>query len=131
MAPHPYSALATLIVLVVFLWTLALVARARARHGVVAPAVTGHEIFERCFRVQMNTLEQMILLLPALWLCAFWVGDLYAGLGGLIWSLGRVLYGLGYVQEPRKRATGFYMTIAPTAIMVVADAVAVVNFLLS
>jgi hypothetical protein len=37
-----------------------LVGRARGRYGVHGPAVTGHPIFERYFRVQMNTLELLI-----------------------------------------------------------------------
>jgi len=37
---------------------------------VKAPAVSGHEMFERVYRVQMNTLELMVLLLPGLYLGA-------------------------------------------------------------
>ena len=64
MVPHPYSALATLIALAVFAWTMYLVGRARTKFGVNAPAVTGHEQFERCFRVQMNTLELLVVFVP-------------------------------------------------------------------
>lgn len=35
------------------------VARARGRYGVKAPAVVGHELFERAYRVQMNTLDTL------------------------------------------------------------------------
>jgi glutathione S-transferase len=41
------------------------VGKARARYKVHAPATTGNEMFERYFRVQMNTLELLILLVPA------------------------------------------------------------------
>jgi glutathione S-transferase len=44
--------------------------RAREKYGIKAPSVTGHENFERAYRVQMNTVEQMVFFLPALWLCA-------------------------------------------------------------
>ena len=131
MAPHPYSALATLIALLVYGWTMHLVGRARSRYGVAAPAVTGNEQFERCLRVQMNTLEQIVLLLPVLWLCAFWVGELYAGLGGLIWSIGRVLYGIGYMSDPKKREIGFFVTVAPTIAMCIADLISIIRFLFS
>lgn len=131
MVPHPYSALATLLALLIYAWTMHLVGRARTRYGVNAPAVTGHEQFERCFRVQMNTLEQIVLLLPALWLCAFWVGELYAGLGGLVWCIGRVVYALGYLSDPKRREAGFYLTALPTIAMFVADVISVVRFLLS
>ena len=131
MAPHPYSALATLIALAVFGWTLCLVGRARSRLGVPAPAVTGNEEFERYFRVQMNTLEQIVLMLPCLWLCAFWVGEPYAGLGGLIWSVGRVIYALSYSRGAEKRTFGFVLSLAPTLAMFVADIISIVKFLLS
>jgi len=130
MAPHPYSALATLIALAVCAWTGLLVSRARTKFSITAPAVTGHEQFERCYRVQMNTLEQVVLMLPALWLCAFWVGEIYAGIGGLVWSIGRVIYGLGYIRDPKKREAGFILTVVPTVAMFAADVVSVINFLL-
>ncbi|CAA9892398.1 MAPEG family protein [Candidatus Methylobacter favarea] len=43
-----------------------LVGRARRQHRVKAPATSGHELFERAFRVHMNTLEQLVGFLPAL-----------------------------------------------------------------
>jgi glutathione S-transferase len=130
MVPHPYSALATLIDLAIFLWTIALVARARTRYGVMAPACTGHEEFERRFRVQMNTLEQLALLLPSLWLCAIWVGEIYAGLGGLIWAIGRIIYVATYLRDPRSRAPGMMLTVLPTLVMAAASAISVIRFLL-
>ena len=36
------------------------VGSARGKYGVKAPAITGNEVFERHFRVQQNTLEQLI-----------------------------------------------------------------------
>jgi glutathione S-transferase len=130
MVPHPYSALATLLALAVFFWTMALVSRARSRYGIAAPACTGHEEFERTFRVQMNTLEQLVLMLPALWLCAIWVGELYAGLGGLVWSIGRILYVATYIKNPKSRTAGFTLTIAPTLTMALADVVFIIKFML-
>jgi uncharacterized membrane protein YecN with MAPEG domain len=130
MVPHPYSALATLIALAIFIWTMMLVGSARKRHGIVAPACTGNEEFERTFRVQMNTLEQLVLLLPALWLCAIWVGELYAGIGGLVWCIGRVIYVASYIRDPKSRTIGFLLTFAPTIVMMIADAIRVIQFML-
>ena len=47
--------LITVLVLLQFLYFAILAGRARQRYGVMAPAVTGNEIFERYLRVQMNT----------------------------------------------------------------------------
>jgi glutathione S-transferase len=67
----------------------------------------------------MNTLEQLILMLPALWLCAFWVGDQTAAIGALVWSVGRIIYGVTYLADPKKRGIGFLLTIAPSFVMAI------------
>ena len=64
-----YTALVTLLAVLLYFYTGILVAKARANFGVVAPATTGHVDFERVFRVQTNTLEWMPIFLPLLWLC--------------------------------------------------------------
>ena len=50
-----------------------LVGQARGKFGVKAPAVSGNENFERIYRVQMNTLELLVVFLPALYASArYW-----------------------------------------------------------
>jgi glutathione S-transferase len=93
------------------------VAKARARHGITAPATTGHPVFERYFRVQMNTLEQLIVFLPALWLFAQF-NDPYRAAGlGAVYLIGRQLYFTSYVKDPKSRSLGFMLTALPTFIM--------------
>jgi glutathione S-transferase len=123
----PLTSLATLLCVAVFFWTLLRVAQARTKYGVAAPAVTGNEMFERAFRVQMNTIEQMALLFPSMWLCAFWVGDQWAALGGVVWSAGRILYAILYQADPRKRGPGFTLTVLPSFVMAGAVLVTVVR----
>ena len=83
------------------------VGMARGKYGVEAPAVSGNEIFERHFRVHMNTLEQLIVFLPSLWLFGhFLSAPIGAGIG-LVFVVGRALYAVGYVAEPKKRGAGF------------------------
>jgi len=129
MDKFPLTSLATLLASAVFIWTLYLVARARTKYEVVAPAVTGNPQFERCFRVQMNTIEQMILLFPALWLCALWVGDVFAAACGLVWSVGRVIYGVTYIADPAKRSVGFALTVTPTLVAMAAVLLAIARSL--
>ena len=73
MTALPLTSLVTLFVLILLSLTAFNVGRARGRYGVKAPAVSGHEMFERAFRVQMNTLEGVVLMLPALWLRYGWI----------------------------------------------------------
>src|ERR1035438_8092300 len=84
-----------------------MVAKARAKFGVKAPAIIGNPDFERVFRVQMNTLEWMPIFLPALWLFAIYISDPIAAALGVVWIAGRVLYLTGYSQAADKRGRGF------------------------
>lgn len=91
-----------------------LVGQARGRYGVKAPAVTGHESFERIHRVQMNTLEQLAAFLPATAIAAqYWPDGLVAGFG-VVYLIGRFAYWRGYVADPARRGTGFVLTVTPT-----------------
>lgn len=104
--PH-YSALVTLLAVALYFYTGLLVARARQKFGVKAPAIVGNADFERAFRVQQNTLEWMPIFLPLLWLFALYVNDWGAALLGLIWIVGRILYIRGYSTAADKRHNGF------------------------
>jgi uncharacterized membrane protein YecN with MAPEG domain len=90
---------------------------ARKRYGVTAPATTGHPVFERYFRVQMNTLEQLVAFLPAIWLFAQFIDPHWAAGLGAVYLVGRLLYFFSYVKEPKSRALGFMLTILPIFIM--------------
>lgn len=107
MSSFPLTALVTLLVVLLLFVTALNVGRARVRYGIKAPAVTGHEVFERAFRIQMNTLENAMLMLPALWLYAGLIGDRGAGMTGVIWLVGRVWYAVAYQINPDKRGGGF------------------------
>jgi glutathione S-transferase len=112
-----YTAAATLLALVLYLALTMNAGRARARYGVKAPAVTGNENFERAYRIQMNTVEQMVFLLPALWLCAVLLSDKGAAMLGLIWVAGRVIYALAYTRDPQTRGPGILIAmLAQTAL---------------
>ena len=90
------------------------VARARGRYGVAAPATTGHPVFERYFRVQMNTHEQLVAFLPAIWLFAQFYDPRWAAALGAVYLTGRQIYFMSYVKEPKSRSLGFALTSLPT-----------------
>ena len=111
------TALITCLAIAVYFWTGMLVAKARAAHGIKAPATTGNPDFERVFRVQMNTLEWMPMFLPSLWLFAIYVSDPIAAAIGLVWILGRVLYVVSYAKAADRRGPGFgIQALAATAL---------------
>ena len=108
---HIYTAAVTLLALLLYLVLTMTAGRARGKYGIKAPAITGHENFERAHRVQMNTVEQMVFFLPALWLYALLLSDRGAAVGGSIWLIGRVLYAVAYVGDPSKRGPGMTITM--------------------
>jgi uncharacterized membrane protein YecN with MAPEG domain len=114
-----FVALVGLLALLQYLVFGMLVGRARGKYGVKAPAVTGHEVFERYFRVQQNTLELLVVLLPALWLFALYVSATWAAILGAVYLVGRVLYLRGYVSDPSKREIGFGMSFLPILVLVI------------
>ena len=96
-----------------------LVGRARGTYGVKAPAVTGHEVFERYFRVQQNTLELLVIFVPALWLLGQYVSATWASILGAVYLVGRVLYLKSYVADPARRGAGFGLSMLPIMAMVI------------
>lgn len=96
-----------------------LVGRARVQCNVPAPATTGHPVFERYFRVQQNTLEQLIVFVPSVWLFGYYVSSLWAAGLGVLFVIGRALYLKGYVADPKQRSAGFGLSFLPNVILAV------------
>jgi glutathione S-transferase len=97
-----YPALVTIAALLVYLWIIAGVGRARFRHRILPPVVTGPEDFERAIRAQQNTVEQLVIFLPALWLCAQFLSPVIAAWIGALWVVARIFYALGYWKSNRR-----------------------------
>jgi glutathione S-transferase len=117
MSLYPFPALVTGLALLVYLGTIARCAQARGRYAIKAPAVTGHPLFERAFRIQQNTAEQLLLFLPSLWLAALTLSPLWAGIGGLVFVAARLLYVVSYARDPATRGPGFTIGFAATVLL--------------
>jgi len=109
---YPLTAIVTLIALVLYFVVTMNVGRARVKYNVLAPRTDGPEEFQRYFRVQMNTLEQIVLFLPLLWLASVTVHDGLAAAIGLFWPVGRTIYARSYYRNPAKRGPGFIVGVA-------------------
>ncbi len=106
-----------------------LVGRARGKYRVPAPAVTGNPEFERTFRVQQNTLEQLVIFIPAVWLFGDFVSPVWAAGLGVLFLIGRALYAIGYIAAPEKREAGFALSMLPMMILLIGAIVGVVRAL--
>jgi len=121
--------LVTLLALFEFFGFAWAVANARVRFGVKAPATFGNEHFERYFRVQQNTLEQLLLFLPSLWIAAAYWNPMLVAAVGAVFLIGRLLYFRGYVREPRQRHIGFMLGIVPSTVLALGATIGVVRTL--
>ena len=108
----------TLAALAVYFWTGVMAGRARVIYKVQAPSMDGPIGFQSAQRVQVNTLEQLPLVLVPMWLCATYLGDAWAAAGGALWCVGRILYALGYYREPGKREIGFVTGMIASALLI-------------
>jgi len=122
--------LAILLALLEFIVFVMAVGKARATYAVPAPATSGHEVFERYFRVQMNTLEQLVVFVPAILLFGVYVHPLIAAALGLVFVIGRWLYFRGYVKDPAKREMGFILSAVPNVILLLGGLIGIVRVLL-
>lgn len=113
-----YVELVAIFAVLQFLFFGFLTGQARRVSGLKAPAVTGDEGFERMYRVQMNTLETLVVLIPALLIAGkYWPSAVVASIGA-IYIIGRFIYWRAYVSNPAKRAIGFMLSILPTFILI-------------
>ncbi len=122
--------LTALVTIAAILYTFMLGGRVgalRGKTGVAAPATTGDPIFERAFRVHMNTTEQLVVFLPVLWLSVQVIGDAWTGLVGTVWLAGRVLYTASYMKDPTKRGPGMLITLSATLVLIVVTIVGIVR----
>lgn len=95
------------------------VMRARMQYQVPAPAMDGPEAFLRRYRTHQNSLEQLVIFLPLLWVSALSIGDLAAAIPGVIWIVGRIIYAIGYYKAANARVAGFIITSVATSILFV------------
>ena len=112
-----YTALVTVAALVFTLMLSVRVGRLRARLGVDAPAMSGEPLFDRVFRIHMNTVEQLVLFVPLLWLATSVLGDPIAAGVGAVWIVGRVVYANAYATDPARRGPGMVITLVSTGVL--------------
>jgi len=89
----------------------------RMKGGVEAPAISGDELFERYNRVHYNTMEQIIIFVPAMLMYATYISANWAAGLGVVFIIGRFVYLKAYIADPKKRGIGFGLTMLPNMIL--------------
>jgi hypothetical protein len=122
----PYADIVTALAILQFVWFGVQVSQARGKYGVHAPAVTGNEVFDRYFRVQQNTLELLIAFIPGLYLFGHYFNPLWGAGLGVVYLIGRQIYSMSYVKDPKSRGAGFLLSVLPTLILLLSGLIGAV-----
>lgn len=117
MAELNLVAVVTCLALLTYMVLGGFVGWARGKFDVEAPATSGNAEFERYYRVHQNTLEQLAIFLPALWLFALLISSDWAAGLGVVWIIGRIVYAKGYYADPEKRGIGFMIGYLAQAVL--------------
>ena len=127
---YAWPALVTILLVIQYMVFTGLCGSARVKSGLKAPACHGDPAFERAFRVQQNTLEQLMTLIPSLWACALFFRPDVAAICGLVFFVGRIFYCVSYIGAPEKRAPGMIMGFLASVVLVLSALWGVVSVLI-
>ena len=125
-----YVAIVSVLLLLQVFWFAFQVGQARVRHGVKAPAMSGPPEFERANRAHQNTVEQLIVFLPAMWMFAYFGNPFVAAGCGAVFLVGRQIYRTSYVKDPSQRSAGFGIGALATGGVVIGPLVVAIRDLL-
>ena len=99
-------AIVTLVALLEYMFFTFRVGMSRGKYDVAAPAISGNPEWERIFRVQQNTLEQLMVFLPALWIFSTLVSPTAGAAIGVVFLIGRPIYDASDGRDPGSRTAG-------------------------
>ena len=122
---HP--TLIVLLALLQYVFFTGQVGLARGKYKVNAPACNGDENFSRLFRVQQNTLEQLIIFIPASYAFAYYLSEIWVLVPGVVFILGRFLYSAEYLKDPKTRTPGMALTLLANVVLVLGALYGVLN----
>ena len=114
-----YTAVIAMLALIQYTYFGFRVGQARGKYGISAPATTGNADFERAFRVHQNSLEQLVVFIPALFTFSHYVNPLWAQVVGVIYIIGRFVFAQGYMVDAKKRGPGFGITFLSNVVLVI------------
>jgi glutathione S-transferase len=115
MQRYPYTALVMVLALIVIAWIVLRVGAARIKFNLL-DTEDPPEIL-RLTRAAANTVEQAVIFVPALWLFASAWGDMLAAVIGVLWPIGRLIYGRDTAAAESKPELGFVITFIASALL--------------
>ena len=113
-----HATLIVLLALLQYVWFTARVGLARGKYNIDAPACDGDETWNRLFRIQQNTMEQLIVFIPAVYAFSYYMSELWMMVPGLAFIIGRFLYSAEYQKDPKTRTPGMAITLLANVVLV-------------
>lgn len=126
-----FPSLVTVVTLMLYLVLTVNVGRARSKYQVTPPQTSGDPGFDRVFRVQQNTTEQLITFLPSLWLFSLFISPIWGAGIGAVWIIGRIIYAWGYYQAAEKRLVGFGINSLANIVLLTGALVGIIRLLVN
>ena len=120
----------TIAALMQFMYFSIEVGKMRQKHGVKAPAMSGDGEYERANRVHQNTMEQLVVLLPAMWICGQYFNPQWAAGLGVVFIIARFMYRSVYMKDPSNRTLSFTIGFLATAALMLGSVVGAVRELI-
>ena len=125
-----YVTIVVMLALMQYVWFSIQVGRARGRFEVQVPSISGNDGFERFFRAHQKTAERLVVFLPAIFACGYFVNSPFAAVMGLVFIAGRGLYFRGYTDPEKSRTAGFAIGELANILMVLSTLFVTVTSLL-
>ena len=120
-----YVVLVIILAILEYLFFTARTGKARGDAGLQPPAVVGDQTFERYFRVQQNTMEQLIIFLPSIYFFGLYVHALTAAGIGVVFIIARAMYFKAYTSDPSSRLPGMIVTMLCNGILLLGSLIGV------
>ena len=83
-------------------------------------------MFEKGFRVQQNTLEQLVIFIPGTYAFAYYVSQKWVWIPAALFIIGRLVYSHEYLTKPGSRAPGMAMTLLANVTLVLGTLISIV-----
>ena len=115
-----YTTIATVVITFFMFYLTAAAGALRGKHGIEPPKMVGNADYEIAYRIQANSVEQLVMFMPIMWLGAYALGDSWGGAAALVWLIGRFAYARAMKSDPSKRGTGMVITSVPVIVLSIA-----------
>jgi glutathione S-transferase len=113
------ATLIVLLALIQYVWFSVRVGQGRGKYKIDAPAISGDKNFERLFRIQQNTMEQLIVFIPATFAFAYYLSPVWVLAPGITYLIGRFLFSSEYTNDPKTRTPGMALTLIANVVLLV------------